>query len=345
MNFDAPLWLWALPLAALPLVAPGGRALDGGALARVPGDVASRAVDVVLRVASVLALAAIVVALAGPYRPEVAVERTGRGAEIVIVLDRSRSMDQGFAGTSAARAPAGTRPEALEHYVRQQHVRQREPKRRVAVQMLSEFAARRPQDRFGMVVFSTRPMRVLDFTSKTAIVQAAIAAGDAGRGVADTDIGLAMEAALDMFEGRPYAGSRLVMLVSDGGDHVSPDMRERIAELARRHRVGIDWIYIRSALSPGLADEAAAGAASDTVPEYFLHRFFRDIGVPYRAYEAEDPQALQAAIDDIDRLENLPLTYYDTVPRRDLAVWGYGVALAAALLLLAANLVERRQWA
>ncbi|WP_119355474.1 vWA domain-containing protein [Azohydromonas sediminis] len=344
MSFDAPLWLVLLPLAALPFVAPAGRALDGGALARLPRDAPSRVLDVGLRAASALALAAIVVALAGPYRPEAAVERIGQGAEIVIVLDRSRSMDQGFAGT-ATRVPAGTGPEALAHYVHQQHVRQREPKRRVAVQMLAEFAARRPRDRFGMVVFSNRPLRVLDFTSKPQIVQAAIAAGDAGRGLADTDIGLAMQAALEMFDGRPYAGSRVVLLVSDGGDHVSPEMRERIAELARRHRVGIDWIYIRSALSPGLADEAAAGAASDTVPEFFLHRFFRDIGVPYRAYEAEDPQALQAAIDDIDRLENLPLTYTDTLPRRDFAAWGYAAALAAALVLLAASLLERRRWA
>jgi hypothetical protein len=44
-----------------------------------------------------LALAALVFALAGPYRPETTVERVGQGAEIVLVLDRSRSMDQGFA--------------------------------------------------------------------------------------------------------------------------------------------------------------------------------------------------------------------------------------------------------
>ena len=32
--------------------------------------------------------------------------------------------------------------------------------------------------------------------------------------------------------------------------------------------------------------------------------------------------ALQQAIDDVNRLENLPITYLDTVPRRDLVAMG-----------------------
>ncbi len=44
-------------------------------------------------------------------------------------------------------------------------------------------------------------------------------------------------------------------------------------------------------------------------------------------------------------LENLPITYQDTIPRRDLSTWGYAVALAAVLMLLGANLVELRRWA
>ena len=136
------------------------------------------------------------------------------------------------------------------------------------------------------------------------------------------------------------------MLVSDGGDHIDPDARERIAYDARKLRVSLYWIYIRSARSPGLMREASEPPANaDTVPEYFLHRFFQSLGTPYRAYEAENPEALQSALDDVNHLENLPITYEDIVPRRELAPYCLGLALVCVLLLLAANLVEIRRWA
>jgi len=164
--------------------------------------------------------------------------------------------------------------------------------------------------------------------------------------LSETNIALAVESALGYFEDRPYTGSRIVMLVSDGGDRLDPSARERIAQLAHKTRAAIYWIYIRSAMSPGLLpDQAEAPANADTVPEYFLHRYFLSLGVPYRAYEAGTPEALQQAVDDVNRLENLPITYQDTIPRRDLSNWGYAVALAGVLVLLGANLVELRRWA
>lgn len=297
-----------------------------------------------LRAAAVLALAALLVGIAGPYRPEVQVERVGRGAEIVLVLDRSRSMDQGFAGARPATAVTGTGPEALEHYSRLRAAEWRESKGQVARRVLSEFARRRPDDRFGMLVFSSLPIHVLGFTDKPEIIQAAINAGNIGCGLSETNIGLALQSALAFFDRRPYSGSRIVLLVSDGGDRLDVDARQRITELARQHRVSLYWIYIRSPRSPGLmAGQAQAPADADAVPEYFLHRFFESLQVPYRAYEADNPESLQKAISEFDRLENLPITYLDTLPRRDLSPWAWAAALAAVLLLLAAQWAEIRR--
>jgi len=346
MSFDSPWLLCLLPLALLPLWAEPGAALPNAWLDSLRRDWASSALSWALRGAAVLALAALVIGIAGPYRPEVQIERVGRGAEIVLVLDRSRSMDQGFAGARPATAVAGTGPEALDYYAKLRAAEGRASKGKVARQMLSEFAQQRPDDRFGMVVFSTVPMRVLEFTQKPDVIQAAINAGNIGRGLSETNIALALQSALGFFEGRAYTGSRIVLLVSDGGDRLDADARDRITELARQYRVAFYWIYIRSARSPGLilgADEAPADA--DTVPEYFLHRFFESLQVPYHAYEADNPEALQRAIADVNRLENLPISYIDTLPRRDLSSAAYAAALAAVLLLLAANAVEIRRWA
>ncbi len=257
-------------------------------------------------------------------------------------------MDQSFAGARSA-APTGTGPEALAYYSNLRANEARASKGQVARQMLGEFAERRPADRFGMVAFSNLPMRVLGFTSKPEIIQAAIQAGNVGRGLSETNIGRALQSALAFFEDRPYTGSRIVLLVSDGGDKLDVDARRLITEQARKQRVGITWIYIRSPRSPGLMRDVVVDpsqpqpeAEADTAPEIFLDRFFQTLQVPYRAYEADDPDSLQRAIADLDRLENLPITYFDTVPRRDLSGWAYATALAAVLLLLLARRLEIR---
>ena len=346
MSFDMPWLLALLPLALLPLRSQPGTAVANTWLVAQPRDLASSLLGLALRAAAVLAIAGALVGMAGPHQPELQVERQGQGAEIVLVLDRSRSMDQSFAG-ARTNAPTGTGPEALAYYSNLRANESRASKGQVARQMLAEFAQRRPADRFGMVVFSNLPLRVLGFTSKPEIIQAAIQAGNIGRGLSETNIARALLSALAYFEDRPYTGSRIVLLVSDGGDKLDTDARNLITEQARKHRVGITWIYIRSPRSTGLmrdvvVDPSQASAQEELAPEQFLDRFFQGMQVPYRAYEADDPDSLQHAIDDLDRLENLPITYLDTVPRRDRSGLAFGVALASVLLLLLARRLEIR---
>jgi mxaC protein len=346
MSFANAWALWLLPLALWPLFARGGEPLSNAWVAYAPRDRASTLLGWALRVLTALAIAALVLAIADPHRPEYTVERVGRGAEIVLLLDRSRSMDQGFAGRRAPPGGRTTGPEALDYYFSQAPARLRESKGKVARQLLSEFTAQRPDDRFALIVFSTLPMRVLGFTQKETIVRAAIDAGNIGRGLSETNIGLALEAALELFDDRPYTGSRIVMLVSDGGDRIDPDTRERLSHLARKQRVTIYWLYLRSSNSPGLtAGPDDSPAAVESVPELLLNRFFASLEVPYHAYEAADPEALKKAIADVNRLENLPITYLDLVPQRDLSPWCHGVALACLLLLMGAQALEVRRWA
>ena len=119
-----------------------------------------------------------------------------------------------------------------------------------------------------------------------------------------------------------------------------------IAQALARHRVRLVWIYLRAPQSPGLeAEPGSDEEAASTVPEVFLHRFFRSLPTPYTAYEAGSPEALQQAIADVERLENLPITTTDTVPRRDLSGICLALALGCALVLAWAAHKEMPAWA
>lgn len=328
LAFEHPWLLALLPLALLALTGAPSTAATYSWLEPLPRDLVSLAADWLLRLASVTAIAAVVTGLSGPYRPEVQVERVARGAEVVLLLDRSRSMDQPFGNDPNLPAFSAAAPE---------------PKGRVAKQILAEFAAKRSQDLFAMVLFSTFPVPVLSFTQHQEMIQAAIAAGQIGRGLADTDIGRALLSAASLFAERPYSGSRVILLVSDGGAQLDPETRAQIVRAMKRHRIALYWIYIRSYRSPGLAGDPAQ-SDDEAVPERSLHAFFKTMGMPYRAYEAENPDALQRAVADVSRLEQLPLTYTELLPRLDLSGHCYRLALAAALVLACASVFELRRW-
>ena len=334
---------WALallPLAALPLLRLPSAAIPCSWLGLVPEDPVSRWLDRALRAAGVLTIASLVLAASGLHRPAYEVERIGRGAHMVLLVDRSASMDRPFAMTGIVdpAAQGGRRS-----------------KGEVARRLLSEFVAGRHDDLFGMVVFSTFPIPVLGLTDHHEVVTAAIAAGNVGRGLAETDIGSGLEQALEYFEGQPYTGARIVVLVSDGAGEIGLTTRLRIAHLMRRLRVSLYWIYIRSAYGPVIFDSddspggatGATGAADGTVemtPERALHDFFSRMGASYRAYTAESPEGLEQAIADVNRLQNLPVRYRETIGRRDLSAACLAVALAGLSLLVAARLMERSLW-
>lgn len=328
MSFTYPWLLLLLPLALLPLWRNAQPAIRYSSLSLIPRDRLSSFIGFGVRVVAALAIAAIVAGLAGPRLLEVPVERVGRGAEIVLLLDRSRSMDQAFRSPKDNQAWIDTNFETKAH---------------AAARLLSEFAGKRTQDLFAMMVFSTLPMPVVDFTQKQEVIQAAIAAGDKGRGLADTEIGSALEAALELFAARLYQGSRVILLVSDGGAHIDVDTRGRIARAMKQHKVSLYWIYLRSFRSAGLNPDVAPEAAG-AIPEYFLHQFFQSMGTPYQAFEAENSRAMESAIAEVGRLENMPIRFTEVLAKRDLSQWFFGAALVASLLLAAVSFMTLKEW-
>ncbi|MGE3772716.1 MAG: VWA domain-containing protein [Gammaproteobacteria bacterium] len=324
MNLDVtlPLVLGLLPAALLPWFRHPLRSRAHPHLGFVPPDALSSAVAFALRVAGSGAIAALVLGIAGLHRTEQQIERTGRGAHIVMVFDRSSSMDSTFAG----RAPTGAE----------------ESKSGAARRLLSEFVAGRHEDLFGTVFFSTQPMAVLPLTDHREAVEASIAAIDAP-GLAYTNVAKGLLAGLSYFAHGAVTGSRVLLLVSDGAAVVDFRSQALLRTLFNKHRVALYWVYLRTDGSPGLDDrpEDARRDTPQSMPERHLHQFFQTLGRPYRAFQADSPSALASAIAEIDRLENLPLSYHERVPRQPLQQACFAAAAVLIALLCTARLLER----
>ncbi len=314
---EHPLLLALSGFALLPWLVRPFQSVAYSYSALLPADPASMWLERGLKAAGTLAILALSLGLAGLYQPEQTIERVGTGANLVLLLDRSRSMDDSFAG----RTPSGTEVS----------------KSTVAGQLLTRFLDGRPRDRVGVAAFSTSPLFVLPLTDRREAVRAAVRAS-ARPALAQTHVGKGLAMALSYFDGPGTPESGLVLLVSDGAAVIDPPTEALLRQAFAKKNLRLYWIYLRSQGSPGLF-ETPANPDEDNAqsrPERYLHLFFNSLKVPYQAYEAENPDAVRHAMEDIDRLENQPFRYAERIPRQDLRGICHAVAaLALALLALA----------
>lgn len=323
LGFEQIWPLWLAPLAVLPWLGAGQNTIGYSSLSLLPEDALSDWMDRGLRLLTTLAVLSIVLGCAGPYRREQWVERTGTGAHVVLLVDRSSSMNENFTGTYLG----GTA---------------KQTKSAVASQLLSEFVARRSHDLFALVAFSAAPIYVMPLTQDHEAVRAAVTAlAGHGHGITNIAPGLAM--ALAHFTGRPVTGARVVLLVSDGAARMEPETADALRRSFQNSQASLYWIYLRN-LKGGKLSEAPKNPNESTTPEYFLHEYFKTLGVPYQAYEADRPQALQDAINRLEALENRPLTYAEKLPREDWSGGCFGLALACVVVLLVFKVVEVKTW-
>ena len=322
LEWFQPWVLALLPLALLPWF---NHNLDKTVawVSLVPADPLSNVISLALKILSSLVIMVLLLALAGPNVPEQKVERLGEGAEIVLLLDRSRSMDAPFAvKTQAAAVSVGGD----------------NSKRSVARDYLTEFVKNRPDDRFGFVFFSTKAINLLPLTYDKESILATINANALGKGLSDTNMAQALVSSAGMFEGQTYRGSRIVLLVSDGGQQLSDEAKEQISRLYKEMNLSIYWIYLKSNQEMSLDEGENDNLLWADIPERKLHKFFQSIGVPYRAFEAGSLEAFAEAMAEIDRQQYQTLIVEETLPhepKSDLLLW---IAMLAMLLLAASHL-------
>lgn len=333
LDFLHPWALLLLPLAALPLLRARHDTLPFSHLPWLPPDPAGRILSWLRTVAAMLAMTCIVVGLANPGRPQTQVLRTGRGAEIVVLIDRSRSMDNRM-------LPSDWR--TIDPIIRTQQSWNRGPqKSKTARELLSDFVAQRPEDRFSLMFFSGGPLPVVPFTQHGEVVQAGITAGGTGPGLSSTDVGRALLAAIAEFDAREYTGSRAILLVSDGGAQLDPPTRRRITAGMTRNRIALYWLYLRSINGASLDD---TDPQADSIAEVALHHFFQSMRTPYHAYQVSESKDLVQAVADVGKQQNLPLDYLERIPRQGYAKVCFALAALACVALLGFGTLQLRSW-
>lgn len=333
LAFEQPLWLVLLPLLLAPFALRKQRSLAYSSLDALPQDVFSNLIGLFLKLLAAITICALVLGLAGLHKPAKLEERVGKGAQSVILFDTSTSMDTPY--SSNKKGGAVSRVKAWGLY---------ESKGQVARKLISEYAAERAQDLFAIFVFSRNPIPIMPLSNNQAVIQAAIKAGTYERGLGTTDLGGGLIRAINFFENQPFKGSRIVMLVSDGAAKLTMPVKNEIANLLKKHRVTLYWLYLRDRESLGLNRKVDENLVGEIAPEQIVNSFFESIGTPYRAFSADNTEALQDAIDEVNSLQQLPIRYQVTIPKQDLSGLCYGVALALLLLLLLAKLSEIKRW-
>jgi mxaC protein len=323
LALGTPLVLLLLPLALLPFLLSPQRLQGYPSIEGIEADPLSIAIDWVLRIAGALAITALILGIGGLHRLGRTIEKTGEGAHIILLIDRSSSMDNTFAG----RAPEGGE----------------ESKSAAARRLLKDFIVHRTHDLVGVAAFSTSPIHVLPMTDHKDAVTAAVDAMDRP-GLAFTNVGRGLALSLDMQEADTSPAARVIVLVSDGAAVIDRKVQEKLRAAFARRPINLYWLFLRTAGTPGISTVPAPGEEDtpQAMPERHLDKFFKSLGITYRAFEAENPEAVAAAIAEIGKLERSPITYLERIPHEDLRARAFGVAFAAMLVLLAAKLAEVR---
>ena len=322
-SFTLPWVLILSVLGLVPLLYANQKRLNYSSFIILPKDTLSVVVDWLYRVTGSAVLLLIVCGLAGPKLNRSSVERIGTGAHIVLLLDRSASMNATFAGSHLGGKSS-------------------ESKISIAREVLNALVNRGQDDFFAMLSFSTSPVYTLPLTDDHIAVSGAIrGATTGGHGV--TNIAPALSMALDFFYDEAVTGSRAILLLLDGAAVLEPETQEFLRQRFRENQVALYWIYLRTQNANSLVLKPK-NPNERTSPEHSLHRFFQSLNTSYQSFEADNPAALKQAIQTIEQMENQPLRYFEKIPGFDLSQYFYTIALFAIVILLGLKTMEVRVW-
>ncbi|MEE9356444.1 MAG: vWA domain-containing protein [Methylococcaceae bacterium] len=322
IAFEYPWILSFTSLGLLPLFFSPQKKVVYSSLLMLPKDPLSQYLLIIQKLITAAVIILLVLSLARPFTKQQTLSHVGEGAQIVLLLDHSASMNNNFSGRYF-----GGRPN--------------ESKVASARKLLMEFVASQNENFYGMIAFSTAPIYTMPLSrDKEAILSAIRASKFRGRGV--TNIAPALAMGVNQFQELSTLGSRVIMLVSDGAARIESETQVLIEQLFKQSNVILYWIYLRDKKSPSLT-EKPKNANETTAPEYFLNKFFQSMETPYQAFEANDSKSLERAFKEIAALETKPIEYQQVIPRHNLVHLFYLLAVSGVFILLFFNVFEKQK--
>lgn len=313
MEMLNPWALLLLPLALLPFWLKGHQGQVYTWLEMMPEDKLSDRLNLAIKVITSLLLVCIVFALANPHGREEKVQKVGKGAQTVMVIDRSVSMDHPFVGDNSGNVA--------------------EIKSVAARRIITQFIDSRPDDMMGVVGFTNSALYGVKITTNRDAIHSAIIAATSPS-LNQTNIGAGLTEGVGLFDRIENSGSRAIILLSDGAGKLSPRVKFLLGKRLKERKLSIYWIMLREPGEPSIFTKDVY--AEDRVPNSIvLHKYFQALGLKYNAYEAEDAESLQSAIRDIDSREKKTIKYTETIAGYDYSRVFIIIALVLGLLLLA----------
>jgi Ca-activated chloride channel homolog len=212
----------------------------------------------------------------------------------------------------------------------------------VARRVVSDFVQRRQGDLVGLVLFAGRAFLQAPLTPDLALLRSTLGRVDIGLLPDGTAIGTALALSLNQLKDLPVKASTIV-LITDGANNTGRPTPLIAAEAARTLGIRIQAIGLSTADTAsvplnGVWRVGNTAPRLTTRDEAALRRMAERTGGRY--YRANDPDALNRVMDQIDQAERIDVRVGETREYREL----YPYFLAPALLLLALELILGATW-
>lgn len=289
----------------------------------MPTDRVSDIANMVVKAMTTIILASIILALASPQGANTKVQKIGKGAQTVLVIDRSVSMDHPFAGDSSSGRAA-------------------EIKSAAARRLITKFIDSRPDDMMGVVGFTNSALYGMKITTNRDAIHAAINAAT-GSALNQTNIGAGVTEGASLFDQIQSSGSRAIILLSDGAGKLSPHVKWKITEQLSSKKLNLYWIVLREPDDISIFSKEIYPV--DSVPDAIaLHKFFESLKVKYKAFEADNPTTLLAALQFIDSKEKHVIQYAVNIPGHDYSKNFIILALVLSLVILIIKNLRVYSW-
>ncbi|MEI7508762.1 MAG: VWA domain-containing protein [Flavobacterium sp.] len=262
-----------------------------------------------------LALSSLIIALARPRTVDISNQtKTTKGIDIVMAIDLSSSM--------LAKDLRPNRMEALK-------------------EVASNFVDARPNDRIGVVVYTSEAYTKIPVTSDKAIVKEAIKDIKYNSALQDgTGIGMGLTTAVNRLKDSK-AKSKVIILLTDGVNNAGFIEPETASEIAKEYGIKVYTIGLGS---NGMAEFPYAYAPNGKgflykmmpveIDEQLMKTIAKNTGGKY--FRANSNSKLESIYKEINKLETTEiqeLKFYDYDEKYRLFVWIAGILLLIELLL------------